>query len=355
MSGLVAVVLLLNGVQIDLPSPAGLLQGSVCVPLRSVCERAGATVEQRRSGAKTFVVLYAGRKTYQFECVTKLPPEGGSFCVMHGGTAYMPARRLAQLCGGLCVWQPAIRTLDLRLPWLGTGPVKTTCGEIREAPLRWRDKMVQVEGRNLGRSGAHLSPAGRMPEELEDGFLLGADAAISCNTQEYAATVPVPTVFSSLGRPLRVTGRVGMDEYGLPRVKPLEIHDLSEEGRLSLWLSADRKQLSQEQTAQLELVVTNPGRRAIRAPGELTLSVREPSGATWNQHAGLLSPTGLTSGDLLPGSGVSVRVPVPGGSTAGRHGQGVWSAEARIGGDELGAQTGFERRSPENLLGGSAR
>jgi hypothetical protein len=355
MSGLIAVVLLLNGVQIDLPSPAGLLQGSVCVPLRSVCERAGATVEQRKSGAKTLVVLHAIRKTYQFECVAKLPPQGGSFCVMHGGTAYVPARRLAQLCGGLCVWQPATRTLDLRLPWLGAGPVKTTCGEIREAPLRWRDKMVQVEGRNLGRSAAHLSPAGAMPEELEDGFVLGAEAAISCSTQEYAATVAVPTVFSSLGRPLRVTGRVGIDENGLPRVKPLGIRDLSEDGRLSLWLSADRKQFPQEQTAQLELVLTNSAKRAIRAPGELILTVREPSGATWDERRDRLSPTGLTGGDLLPGSGVSLRVPVPGGSTVGRHGQGVWSAEARIGGDELGAQAGFERPSPGGLLGGSAR
>ncbi|MCE5217857.1 hypothetical protein LLH03_12605, partial [bacterium] len=92
------------------------------------------------------------------------------------------------------------------------------------------------------------------------------------------------------------------------------------------------------------------GTKAVRPPGELRLTLREPSGATWDQHGGLLSPTGLASADLLPGSGVSVRVPVPGGRMTGRHAQGVWSAEARISGDELGAQAGFQRGSAADLV-----
>jgi len=53
MKEVAAVVLLLNGVQVNMPAPALLMDGRAWVPLRAIAERLGYEVQQPPAGPRS--------------------------------------------------------------------------------------------------------------------------------------------------------------------------------------------------------------------------------------------------------------------------------------------------------------
>ena len=140
MAEALTVVLLLNGVQVDLPKPALMIGGVACVPLRAVCERVGGRVRPEPGS----VVVVTGRGAITFGLATSPAPKADDAAVHVDGVAYVRAKGLARAMGGACTWSPQQRTVDLQLPWLGKEPAAASREAIARDALSWRGGVVEV-------------------------------------------------------------------------------------------------------------------------------------------------------------------------------------------------------------------
>ena len=339
MAEALAVVLLLNGVQVDLPRPALMIGGVACVPLRAVCERVGGQVRPEPGS----VVVVTGRGAIRFGLATGSAPKADDAAVQVAGVAYVRAKALARAMGGACTWSPQQRTADLHLPWLGKAPVAASREAIAKDALAWRGRLVEVSGRHGGRLTDPLGPAVSVLPPGEDTFVLGGPWAIYCSSQEFGAAAPVPPPLSMIGRPVRVTAVVVLGPRGTALLKPVEIEMAPGDRATALRVTSDRLRFGAGETGYVGLTTggteTRTGLRRV-GPRRSRVQIEAPDGGTASigiEKLALRAGSTDTIGAWgLQGTGIWT---APGGP--GRQGQGMWRARVTVGSGTEPAECAF--------------
>ena len=321
MTAAAAVVLLLNGVQIWMPQPAVVLEGTAWVPVRAVCAPRGVVVTMTGAAGHKRLVLDVGGRSATFPLSPTPAPDRA---LLLGGTAYLPARTLATALHGVWRWDAAARTLHLWLPWGGNGPELAQTADLVRDGLAWRDHQVELTGRLAGRWRADR-PLG------DDGFALRAGGVeISCATQEFSQAIPTPSPLSQIGQSARVTGTVVLDPAGLPVVKTLAVAAPDARSPLTLWVSADRAVVEAGTQIWMEWRLANPTNRPVPLPSEtaqVTLEISSP-GLTGLRQELDLGPRATLRGPAIP-PGFDVRGAVEWRAPAGVAGE--YRARLRMG------------------------
>ena len=350
MGNALAIVLLLNGVQVELPRPALLAEGVACVPLRAVCERLGGEVWMGEDGAE--VIVRARGDRHAFRLRKALSASRDDMAVNVAGIAYVPARSLVRAFGGRCTWDSETRTVELRLPSLGKEPLAASRESVTRDALAWRGCLVVVEGRHGGRLGSPLSPSLRGPAPAEGFSVLAEPAGIYCSSQEFEHVAPCRPPLSELGRPLRITGYVSVDELGRIFLKPLMISTETSAPKPSLHVRSDRLKLQPGEQAFLSVSVRNDssGRMELDGSGGLfELELESPRGERWVlTERGPATAAGVRRG-LAPGVGISQTFPWRPPAGSGRENTGVWRARLRAAGSAEAAECRFWVLPPRTL------
>jgi len=319
MQAAIAIVLLLNGVQVDLPAPAQVIDQIACVPARAVCERVGASVHWQAPERR--LIIKSRNAEHAFPLAESFPDDSGLWAVQADGVTYVPGRALAACLGGSCRWSAATRTLDLRLPWSAQEPLEAPVGALRDQSLQWLNGLVTVRGR-VARAAA-LS--GEDAQSDPSGWLLQADGCLSCDSQEFKAVAPSPPPFSALGRSVIVVGHVGLDDAGTPFLKPISVAAVPETTVGAAWLSADRFEVDRHGSLVLTVGAVIGGGADVGDTRQFVLELRSPEGETQQVAvpAAAMAVVEGTGGQWVELSGHLVwRLP----PVEGRRGVGVWQA-----------------------------
>lgn len=301
MPGMIAVVLLLNGVQVHLPAPALLVHGTACVPLRTVCERQGARVTPEPDGNAVFIHTAAGPVRLSLAQTPPSPPSAAAFALQ--GVTYVSARALADALGGYCRWSPDARTVTLDLPWLG-GPAQAASPEALAVDgLAWRGRPLTLQARH---------PGGMIDWLIQD---IPPDLA----------SAPL----SARGRPLRVFGRVRLDARAGAVIEPF--HVASDPSHPSLSVLIAPRELHPGATGLVTVKMSNHTRAWMNLGSWPPLRVRLEGPA--GQAVGIAlgdGPAGLGEArGLAPGAQASWTVPWQVPSGRGRQHLGAWRAIVR--------------------------
>lgn len=249
MQAALALVLLLNGVQVNLPSPALRIEGTASVPLRAVCERLGLAVQVEAGGR--VVALTGPDIRVRVAATTPAAPGTQLQGVRVKGTIYAPARPLAQALGGTCAWDPASLTIDLRISWKGPASA-TTLSQITADSVGWRGRSVRVTGmvrRGWGSSG---DPSWALPD---DAALVLGDASGAVRVAR-AAGPGAPSGAEPVGTKCLVRGVVGLLPTGRPWIGQAQ--------------AAAEASAEDAVTLEVDRAVAEPGDRVVlrlRLPG----------------------------------------------------------------------------------------
>ncbi|MBC7286843.1 MAG: hypothetical protein H5T86_02130 [Armatimonadetes bacterium] len=240
-----AVALLLNGVQINLPSPALFLDGRAWVPVRPVAARLGWSV------AGTGSYLKAVRRG-QHVAVTEAR--------RIDGRTYVPARWFRNL-GAMVDYDAAARTLYIQAA-LSAVQTRATIGDITARPSEWANRAVEVAGEFLGPAANPLWDPLRAgpPVATADWVLRGEGGCIYCVGQR-------PFDFpASLGRRLRVVGTVQLSPGGVPFIRVASTEPATGHDALACCILTDAYRYRVGQPIGLRLLVRNDS----SSPLELT-------------------------------------------------------------------------------------
>lgn len=328
MPGMIAVVLLLNGVQVHLPAPALLVHGTACVPLRAVCERQGARVTLAPDAEAVVIHTAAGPVRLALAQTLPSPPSTAAFALQ--GVTYVSARALADALGGHCHWSPDARTVTLDLPWLG-GPAQAASPEALAADgLAWRGRPVTLEARH---------PGGMIDWVTQD---IPPDLA----------SAPL----SARGRPLRLLGRVRLDGRAGAVIEPRDV--MSDPSHPSLSVMVGPRELHPGATGLVTVKMSNhtPAWMNLGSWPPLRVRLEGPAG----QAVGLAlgdGPAGLGEArGLAPGAEVSWTAPWQVPSGRGRQHVGAWRAIVRTPGGVPAAVGHFAvKHPPAGASGGEAQ
>lgn len=301
MAGMMAVVLLLNGVQVNLPAPALLVRGTACVPLRAVCERQGAPVMLEPDGRAVVVYTDAGAIRFPLAAQLPSPPHSAAFALQ--GVTYVPARALADALGGRCDWSAGARTVTLSLPWLRSPAQPAGPEAISADALAWRGRPVTMQARHPG-------------------------GIIDWLPQDFSHDL-VRTPLSARGRPLHITGHVRLDGRAGGVIEPMDLGaDLSQP---SLSVMVAPRELRPGATGLVTVKMSNHSASWMDLGNWPPLRVRLEGPA--GQAVGIAlgdGPAGLGEArGLPPGGEASWTVPWQAPSGRGREHVGAWRATVR--------------------------
>lgn len=241
---LVAVVLLLNGVQINMPAPALLLEGRAWVPLRAVAERLGYRVEA--GGTSVGVVGRSGR--IEVAEARKI-----------GAVTYVPARWFQKI-GATVVYNAATRTVSITAALPEEGKVgepemaeRPLLARIIEDPAAWADRIVTVRGECLGWRARSLFPALAFgpPRTRSDWVLRGDGGALYCTGR-----IP-PNMTSRPGQRIEVQGMVRLAGEGWPYLEVLTIAPVPGREGLCCYITTDKAEYGPADSVRLRLLVRN--------------------------------------------------------------------------------------------------
>ena len=239
----IAVALLLNGVQINMPAPALILDGRAWVPLKPVARRLGWTVQVAGAWA---VVSRDDQHLRTNDCR-----------LIHGHV-YVPARWLKNL-GAQVSWDPATRTVNLlaALPPSSEAPV--TIAKLMSDPAAWAGRMVSLVGEFLGFYANPLWDALRFgpPVTTGDWVIRGEGGCLYCVGKQ-------PFDFpAQLGRRLRVSGTVELTDRGCPFIRVASAQPLSGRDALCCCILTDAHRYRAGSPIKLRLLVRNDSAEPI--------------------------------------------------------------------------------------------
>lgn len=340
-----AIVLLLNGVQVDLPHPALLIGEVACVPLRAVCERVGAQV--RVSGSESILV-----ETADGEQALTIGPRRdlrvGACWLSPSGVAYVSARRLAERLSGRCRWWPRARAVHLTLPWLGA--LEGTAGTgLMNDPLTWRGKHIRLTGISAGRLTGALSPTPRSSLARPGLWLRTEAGAIYCVTQDNDARLHHLRPLPRPGRPTEAIGTLEIGRNGEGVV-------LAETVRVAPDVALGSIQAGREQYRAGEQVLLSIAHTVPRGSGSEPargrrhrVELQTPSGqrAVIAAHSTTASSLARIGAVATPIQRKQVSVCIPG--SVGRHGCGVWRARLLSQDQGSGSDCEFRVTPPPHL------
>lgn len=328
-----AIVLLLNGVQVDLPAPALLVHGVGCVPVRAVVERVGGTVSY---AAGEGILVELGGHRASFAVVGPGAPPQTDQAVTLDGVVYVAGRDLAAALGGICRWQAALRALDLIVPAPGPSSNAIPTVASPRAALSQRGAYLRLSGRIADRSAALHSPTPLETALPPDHFWVDdGQAVIPCITQDEGRVTGVLRPFEQRGDQVDLHGRWQFDEAGAGRFGAWAGPGVQSEAPQCFQVSTHRRLYARgdEVLFLLRRVGSPP-------PPGCTLEVADGSGRrevlSVPEDAWLRGALSETRPPVWTGQ---LRFPL--GLGRGREGLGLWSATLRDGQDEAPARCWF--------------
>jgi hypothetical protein len=263
MKAAVALVLLLNGVQVHLGAPALRVDGMASVPLRPICECVGLSV-QATSDSSAVVVSGPRGQQWRVGLREHLTTARSLSGTKLDGVVYVPARALAEALGGSCRWDGAALLLDLQIPWQGGAPA-VSLARLRGDALAWRGRVVEVTGRaqrGWATSGASSWDASG-PTELD----LGDGGRLLRVARPAGIELAAPP-----GERVTARGRAGLLSDGTPWVQASGAEGLG--GSVALEVDREACEGGGEATIGLWRGESGPG-----AAGEPSLELLSPTGS----------------------------------------------------------------------------
>jgi len=294
----VAVVLLLNGVQINMPAPALLLGGRAWVPLRAVAERLGCRVEAA-----------GGLATVEGRGMRLEVAEARRI----GAVTYVPARWFEKL-GAAVAYDAAAKTVSMTavLPAeKGTGETtvdqKPLLARILDDPAAWADRAVEVRGECLGWRARHLFPPLSFgpPRTRSDWVLRGDGGALYCTGR-----IP-PDMTSRLGQRIEVRGIVRLAGKGWPYLEVLTVEPMRGREGLCCCLTTDRADYGPTDSVVLRLLVRNDGDELLQlqfgSGKTYDFCLRDSAGRLmWRWSDGRVFTMAIVERSLAPGESYEV-------------------------------------------------
>ncbi|NSW55734.1 MAG: hypothetical protein HPY44_06975 [Armatimonadetes bacterium] len=319
-----AIVLLLNGVQLDMPHPALLVGGVGCIPVRPVVERLGGQVNYR-PGRSISAQLGADAIAFPLAEAGHGPSENRAVSI--GGVVYVSGRDFAAALGGLCRWQPELRALDLLLPPTGGAGSNPLTGPSEAVLEHGRPRTLA--GRIADRSAALLSPTLGSPDFPPRSVMIDTLSSLTkCSSQDNEIEKHFSGPLSGRGHGLRLEGRWEMQGSDPPVFLAWGLQEDAEgfPGPEVAQISAHRRLYVREEEVVFLLRRSGP-----RPPQGCVIALSEPSGETLRvtvaDEAWRRAEIG-NSGAVWSGH---VVYPLP--HEEGRRGLGLWSASL-LGPDE---------------------
>jgi hypothetical protein len=281
---MLALVLMLNGVQVDLPTPAYLVGENAFVPARAVFEKLGYPVawnpaqggELSISKGSAHFTLVLGSNVLGMPGPMAVPLPAASRMI--GNVFYVPVRAVSLITGAATAWDAAHLTVSLNttnppMPVRGE-PVSTNLGQILSDPPAWAGRLVLVRGEYTGWQADPYGPATSQgpPVTRSDWALADATGSIYCS-----ASGPAGIPFSplgDLGRRVDVTGVVALSDKGCPYLQVTGLAPLTGLEGLTRFVTTDRRAYQPGDTVHIGMLVANPG--------EESLMVNTNSGKTYD-------------------------------------------------------------------------
>ena len=264
MSGAIAVILFLGGVQIPLPSPAVVMEGQSWVPLRAVFEDLGyevgwdAPAGAVKLGAqgRADVLLRVGQtKVEQGQKVYELSAAPRRI----EGTIYVPAQLLHLVAQAQLHWDNKQKALYVTA--LPAGAVASvTIGDILANPPAWANKLVTIAAEYTGWQGDPFSPATAAgpPVSRSDWTVRDATGSIYCTADQLKDTSIALQPYSELGRRIALTGGVRIARQGFPYLQVQRIEGVSGLTGITCYLTTDRRRYQSGDTVVMQMQIGNP-------------------------------------------------------------------------------------------------
>ena len=324
MTEAVVIVFLLNGMQVQLPAPAQLIDNVAYVPARAVFEDLGWKVEwfeQRRQmwvgrglAASLFTVdspVVTEGRAPDPQIINEPPWTIQAAPRMVGDCFYMPVRAVAQMTGGRVEWEEKTLTVNL-IADDPVGGTPTEIGAIVADPPKWAGKLVRLRGEYtgweadpFGPATMHGPPAGRSDWTLRD-----ATGSLYC-TPRYMTSVGPPIDYNVLGQRLEVKGTVALTKDGWPYLLEEETNLLTGLDGLTCYLTTDRNSYKPGDTIRMQMQVRNPTAEALvlnfNTSQQYDFTVSDAEGKTvWKWSQGRMFAQMLTQKTLQPGDAYTV-------------------------------------------------
>jgi hypothetical protein len=313
-----AVVFMLNGLQIWLPAPAFMEGGQTYVPAREVFQRMGWRAQWDRAaqsltftspdaaGGATAIIVRIGSADAQ---VNGQPQALGAAPLSLKGTTYIPASVLRFVPGATVTWDAGRRVLGVVCPTAGgSEPLRVTPAGLAADGLKLSGRRVIVAGEYAGwRADPYDSMTAQGPPETRSDWVLhGPDGSIYCT----AKTPPKADIqlgpLSGIGRRVEVTGTVAIARQGFAYLRPEAIAAVGGASGLTRYLRTDRRSYAGGDDATLSLTVANPTDQpiALQFPSgeQYDFVVRAVDGTElWRWSAGRVFTMAIIDRTLQPG------------------------------------------------------
>lgn len=318
---LVAVVVLLNGVQINMPAPALLLDGRAWVPLRAMAERLGYRVEVSGGG-----VVVEGKG------LRMMPAETHRI----GALTYVPARWFEKL-GAKVVYNAVARTVSLTAAL--SGEVESGQEAVPEAPLiariikdpaAWADRTLTIRGECLGWRARSLFPALAFgpPRTRSDWVLRGDGGALYCTGR-----MP-PEMNSKIGQRLDVHGTVRLAGDGWPYLEVVALNRVPGREGLCCCITTDAVTYDPTQAIAMRLLVRNDGDDSLKlqfgSGKTYDFFLRDGAGRVlWRWSDGRVFTMALVERVLSPGESYEAKETLD-LSTVSNLGEGIYYLSAEL-------------------------
>ena len=270
-STLLALVLMINGVQVDLPAPAYMVGDNAFVPARAVFEKLGWNVEWRPE-AKLLNVVVPGDRGYSMaigsesyehwapiaDHISGLPRLAAPRMI--GDMVYVPVRAVTLITGAKADWDPRTLTVNLTVTPVGE-PAVSDLGQILANPPAWAGRVVVIRGEYLG---WHADPFGAAtsqgpPVTRSDWTIRDAGGSLYCAATGVDHLNPI----DDLGRRVSVTAVVQLADKGFPYLQPTAVERLTGLAGVECSVTTDRMTYAPGQAATLQMEVKNPGAESV--------------------------------------------------------------------------------------------
>ncbi len=314
-----AVIVMLNGVQIWLPRPAFILSNQVFIPAREIFQRMGWTVKWQEAD-KSFVLSAPGQETAVVRIGDPVVRVGqrteklSAAPLQRNGISYVPAQAVQIVTGATLAWDNEHKALDIQYTLPGMPPV-TTPGQLAEEGPAQIGREVVVIGEYMGWHADPLDPLVSQgpPRTRSDWILRSVDGSIYCvATSEMESAVALSPV-EDTGRRIKVTGSVAIARDGFVYLVPRHVEALQGLAGLTRYVQSNRMSYRNGETAVFTLHVANPNPEPVqitfRSGQRYDFVVKTRDGKKiWRWSDDRMFTMAIGSRTLAPGEAYDVQV-----------------------------------------------
>ncbi len=252
MAAQVAIILLVNGLQIALPQPAFVEDGHAWLPGRAVFSACGFTVDWDTANS-ALVCVRGQRKLEVWRARRHVRLNGAAIAIeqaprMVDGALFLPSEVLKLALGGGMSWDGASKSLSIECR--EEASVAVTVEELQGHPFRYVDRPVRVTGEYWG--------SGDWPgAESHDVWVLrGRNATIGCRSSVGGGiATDMPRLV--YGQRVIVDGVCNMYKNGSLYIDIIQLGSASGADRLTCVLETDREEYGPSEPIIVEVEVSN--------------------------------------------------------------------------------------------------